>query len=171
MRKRQYIPLDLKYTEQNDEKESDFSYLSNPVPVCHNIVSTSQISTSTKWIDLQRVSRLLPNTRYDRKRFAAITIRIDNPTCTGLLFSSGKLVITGSVSMYACILAANTITQLLRISDPTSNFHLCSCVVQNIVAHVELGDKNAVDIEKFYQAYCAYATYQKSVFPGAVSHS
>jgi hypothetical protein len=28
-------------------------------------------------------------------RFAAITIRLENPRCTALLFTSGKLVITG----------------------------------------------------------------------------
>ena len=42
-----------------------------------------------------QLATLLPCSTYDRKRFAAITIRIDNPRCTALLFTSGKLVITG----------------------------------------------------------------------------
>jgi transcription initiation factor TFIID TATA-box-binding protein len=85
-----------------------------PVPVCHNIVSTSQIITSMKEIDLQRLASLFPFTSYDRKRFAAITIRLANPHCTCLLFGSGKLVITGSTSFHACIVASQTITEMLR---------------------------------------------------------
>ena len=69
-----------------------------PVPQCHNIVSTSQIVTSQASINLQRLADLYPFTTYDRKRFAAITIRLANPHCTCLLFGSGKLVITGSTS-------------------------------------------------------------------------
>jgi transcription initiation factor TFIID TATA-box-binding protein len=161
MRKRTYIPLD-------NSIEWDQEHENIPIPVCHNIVSTSQIECCSGWIDLHRVSLLLPNSRYDRKRFAAITIRIDNPTCTGLLFSSGKLVITGSVSMYACILAAHSISQLLRESDSSQNFRIVSCVVQNIVAHAEIPPNHKVDIDSFYRAYNEYATYQKSVFPGLV---
>jgi TATA-box binding protein (TBP) (component of TFIID and TFIIIB) len=138
------------------------------VPVCHNIVSTSQVQCAAGRIDLQRVALLLPNSRYDRKRFAAITIRIEDPTCTGLLFSSGKLVITGSVSMYACILAAHTISRLLRECDETQEFRVISCVVQNIVAHAEVPAGHNVDVEAFYRGYCEFATYQKSVFPGLV---
>ena len=85
-----------------------------PIPVCHNIVSTSQIITSMKEIDLQRLASLFPFTSYDRKRFAAITIRLANPHCTCLLFGSGKLVITGSTSFHACIVASQTITEMLR---------------------------------------------------------
>jgi hypothetical protein len=69
-----------------------------PIPQCHNIVSTSQILTSQSSINLQRLADLYPFTTYDRKRFAAITIRLANPHCTCLLFGSGKLVITGSTS-------------------------------------------------------------------------
>ena len=164
MRKRRYIPLDLSLVDDEDSEESaDF-----PVPVCHNIVSTSQIQCTSGHIDLQRVSLLLPNSRYDRKRFAAITIRISDPTCTGLLFSSGKLVITGSISMYACILAAHTISQLLRENDSSQDFQIISCVVQNIVAHAEVPPGKRVDVDSFYKAYCEYATYQKNVFPGLV---
>ena len=46
-------------------------------------------------IDLEFVYKSLPNSFYDRKRFAAITIRVTQPVCTGLLFTSGKLVVTG----------------------------------------------------------------------------
>lgn len=91
-----------------------------PIPLCHNIVSTSQIRFSLREIDLQRLASLFPFTSYDRKRFAAITIRLANPHCTCLLFGSGKLVITGSTSFHACIVASQTVTDMLREVNPRS---------------------------------------------------
>ena len=61
----------------------------------HNMVSTSILLSSEMPINLSLLAMLLPCSTYDRRRFAAITIRLDNPRCTALLFTSGKLVITG----------------------------------------------------------------------------
>lgn len=68
--------------------------------VVHNMVSTSIVHGSHMPINLSLLAMLLPCSTYDRRRFAAITIRIDNPRCTALLFTSGKLVITGVKSWY-----------------------------------------------------------------------
>ena len=100
------------------------SAASFPVPRCHNIVSTSQIMTSQASINLQRLADLFPFTTYDRKRFAAITIRLANPYCTCLLFGSGKLVITGSTSFSACIVASHEITRILRRASPRDTFEV-----------------------------------------------
>jgi TATA-box binding protein (TBP) (component of TFIID and TFIIIB) len=59
-----------------------------PLTTIHNLVGTCEILSSTMPIDLEHVSRCLPNSFYDRKRFAAITIRVTSPTCTALLFTS-----------------------------------------------------------------------------------
>jgi transcription initiation factor TFIID TATA-box-binding protein len=139
-----------------------------PIPRCHNIVSTSQIQTTLKEINLQRLASLFPFTSYDRKRFAAITIRLANPHCTCLLFGSGKLVITGSTSFHACLVASQTITQLLREVNPREQFGVISCVIQNIVAHVELKPGQQINLEGLYSKYCEHSTYQKSIFPGLV---
>lgn len=61
----------------------------------HNMVSTSILCCSEMPINLSLLAALLPCSTYDKRRFAAITIRLDNPRCTALLFTSGKLVITG----------------------------------------------------------------------------
>ena len=110
-----------------------------PMPQCHNIVSTSQINVTDcpGGIDLARIAHLYPFTSYDKKRFAAITIRLAHPHCTCLLFGSGKLVITGSTSYHACIVATQAVTQLLSDVYPLSYVAMSTCIVQNIVAHVE----------------------------------
>lgn len=76
---------DIRDWERGDESETKV----------HNMVSTSVVHSNRMPINLSHLAMLLPCSTYDRKRFAAITIRIDNPRCTALLFTSGKLVITG----------------------------------------------------------------------------
>ena len=110
MRKRKYVALEgenekgiesvLKRATESKKSDVCCAVMANgcPIPQCHNIVSTSQIITSQSSINLQRIADLHPFTTYDRKRFAAITIRLSDPHCTCLLFGSGKLVITGSTS-------------------------------------------------------------------------
>ena len=91
-----------------------------------------------------------------------------NPHCTCLLFGSGKLVITGSTSYYACILASLNITQLLRDAYPRMYVTVSSCVIQNIVAHVEFPAGTTIDLDGIYTRFCECTTYQRSVFPGLV---
>lgn len=160
MRKRKYVDLCLSASYKQNEL--------TPIPVCHNIVSTSQIVSSQKAIDLQRVATTFPFTSYDKKRFAAITIRLANPHCTCLLFGSGKLVITGCTSFYACILASHMVSRMLTEACPGDTFQVTSCVIQNIVAHVELPRGTSINLHGIYKRYCACATYQKAIFPGLV---
>jgi transcription initiation factor TFIID TATA-box-binding protein len=160
-------------TTTTDDQEEESNSITNvtevvPIPQCHNIVSTSQIQTTMEEINLQRLASLFPFTSYDRKRFAAITIRLAKPHCTCLLFGSGKLVITGSTSFHACLVASQTITQLLREVNPRDRFEVISCVIQNIVAHVELKPGQQINLEGLYSKYCEHSTYQKSIFPGLV---
>jgi hypothetical protein len=82
--------------EEEEEEEED----SIPLTTIHNLVGTCEIFSSVQPIDLEYVFRCLPNSYYNRQRFAAITIRVTEPVCTGLLFTSGKLVITGEYHLH-----------------------------------------------------------------------
>jgi len=66
-----------------------------PQSVVHNLVGTSMVEKRFRILDLRTISRLLPNCVYDQQKFAAITLRIHRPSCTVLLFTSGKMVLTG----------------------------------------------------------------------------
>jgi transcription initiation factor TFIID TATA-box-binding protein len=168
MRKRKYVSLCDESEYDIIELEKKYARKEFPVPQCHNIVSTSQILSSEKSINLQRIADLFPFTSYDRKRFAAITVRLANPHCTCLLFGSGKLVITGSTSFHACVVAAHEITRILRLANPRHWFEVGSCVIQNIVAHVELSPGTVIDLEGLYTTFCECSTYQRTIFPGLV---
>lgn len=131
-----------KYTKISQFTLGDALHTDVPSVQVHNIVSTTQICTDGPSIDLTTISKVFPFTFYDRTRFAAITIRVSDPDCTGLLFTSGKLVITGGTSWYECLLAAKHITLLVQSVLTTQKFWVGSCDIQNIVA------KTTVPIEK-----------------------
>ena len=140
-----------------------------PLPVVHNIVATSQIVSSVKHLDLERIQQLLPFSFYDKNKFAAITIRLSNPECTTLLFSSGKLVVTGGRTWYESVYSSLFIAWLLGECLPGESFRLARCEVQNMVAHVELPvGEGMLDIQAMYARLGLNCTYQRKMFPGLI---
>jgi transcription initiation factor TFIID TATA-box-binding protein len=162
MKKRKYTAL------QPDEGMPVDSADDTPVTLVDNIVGTAEIVCSTRPIDLQFVASSMPNSHYDRKRFAAITLRVCNPMCTALLFTSGKLVLTGTTTRSECLMAALELVSLLKQYMSGLDFFVKDMSIQNVVAHVELdlppGTK--LDISRMYSQHGEHCTYQKNMFPG-----
>ena len=138
-----------------------------PLTTIHNLVGTCEIASSVTPIDLEYVFKSLPNSFYDRKRFAAITIRVTEPVCTGLLFTSGKLVITGCKSLVECTLASLKIVRMLQRHLPTVTFLVRNAVVQNVVAHVVLPMQpgQRLNVDRLYEDFCCNCTFQPTMFP------
>lgn len=141
-----------------------------PAVEVDNIVSTCYISGTTEPINLELLSRVLPCSDYDRRRFAAITIRIDNPRCTSLLFTSGKLVVTGVKSWNEGLLSALAICRILNLHVPGVRYSVRNCVVQNIVAHsgVVMPAGHFLDLPGLYEDFRIDCTYQRNMFPGLI---
>ena len=137
-------------------------------PHAHNIVSTVHLSTDVTKINLECIAQCMPNSVYDKKRFAAITLRISNPKITALLFSSGKLVVTGSLSRQMAKRAVHNIVRMLRETRlfrfVRHNLH----TIQNIVCNVRLPKTVQIDLNALYQGHNTLCTYQPSIFPGLI---
>jgi transcription initiation factor TFIID TATA-box-binding protein len=165
MRKRKYSTLSPNETHAHVE--------GTPLPTVHNIVATSQIGSAGQGqapLDLNRIHEMLPFSFYDQHKFAAITVRLHQPDCTTLLFSSGKLVVTGCRTWYECVYASLFIARLLSECLPGRVFHLFACDVQNMVAHVEIpvGLGGALDLHAMYSQLALNCTYQRKMFPGLI---
>ena len=119
-------------------------------------------------INLQTISDCIPNTSYDKKKFAAITIRIANPKTTALLFSSGKLVVTGAVSMQMAVNAVRSIAYMLGTVMPTVEIIYNNHTIQNIVSNVQLTGVTSIDLDRFYKDHSTNCTFQSSIFPGLI---
>jgi len=160
MRKRKYCSLSTHQCQMQDD---------TPIPVIHNIVATSQLEGTIKTLDLHLIHSMLPFSFYDQNKFAAITVRIFNPECTTLLFSSGKLVVTGCRSWYESVYASMIMARLLNDCLPGHHFHLVSCDVQNMVAHVEIPlHQGFLDLQSMYMRLALNCTYQRKMFPGLI---
>ena len=119
-----------KYTEERDSRAEFFTedidmFIEHPqtdMPMAeiHNLVGTCKIKSSVMPLDLCHVSRLLHNAHFDKQKFAAITIRLHDPVCTVLLFTSGKLVLTGTKTFLECIYACMLVLKILRRGTPES---------------------------------------------------
>jgi transcription initiation factor TFIID TATA-box-binding protein len=136
----------------------------------HNLVGTSRILSSIPSIDLLSVSNLLPNSTFEKQKFAAITIRLGQPTCTVLLFTSGKMVLTGCKSLVDCILASRIVKNILEEGFPGLVFHVDPVKIQNIVGNalMPLAETEQLDLDLFYTNFNVYCTYQPNMFPGLI---
>lgn len=151
------------------EEEEAQLHGSAPVAQIHNLVGTSMIESSVSPLRLDIIARLLPSFQYDKQKFAAITIRLSQPYCTCLLFTSGKMVLTGCRSFLECVLASHEIVRLLRRNVVGCRFRLLSCVIQNIVANVDLALQDTVlNLDRIYSENNIFVTFQKSMFPGLI---
>ena len=141
-----------------------------PVAQIHNLVGTAQIMGGTNALDLFSISKLLQNNSYDKQKFAAITLRIQDPACTILLFTSGKMVLTGCRTFLQCISASHEVVKLLKLGVSGSHFQLKECHIQNIVGNVDLRltATQSMDLDLLHQTHSVYCTYQKNVFPGLI---
>jgi transcription initiation factor TFIID TATA-box-binding protein len=77
-----------------------------------NIIATSHIN---KTLDLAAVakSKLIENIRFNPEKFPGLIIKMDNPHAVILLFSSGKIVCTGTKNLEDASLAINSIKEKL----------------------------------------------------------
>lgn len=64
-----------------------------PDPVIHNMVATASLGMK---LDLKSIATRANNAEFNPKRFSAVVLRIRDPKTTAMVFSSGKMVLTGA---------------------------------------------------------------------------
>lgn len=64
-------------------------------PTLQNLVATANLNLS---LDLRKIAQWCRNAEYNPSRFSAVIMRIRDPRTTALIFSNGKIVITGAKS-------------------------------------------------------------------------
>lgn len=139
-------------------------------PVIHNLVGTCVLQASELPLNLRLISDVLPNSHFDKQKFAAITLRLATPACTVLLFTSGKMVLTGSKTYLDCRLAAKHVCLMLKQAFPGMQFSLAPINIQNIVGNVDLNlsEHQFVDLQQINNEHDIVCTYQKNMFPGLI---
>lgn len=101
-----------------------------------NIVASGAIADS---IDLAAVSEAIPACELNTKRFPGAVYRIDNPKIASLIFSSGKVVLTGIRHQEALDDGLKIITSSLRDAG-VGCYDEPQVAVTNIVCSYDIGE-------------------------------
>jgi transcription initiation factor TFIID TATA-box-binding protein len=84
----------MSHDEEDENVDLDM-HPSGIVPVLQNIVATVNLDCQ---LNLKDIALRARNAEYNPKRFAAVIMRIRDPKTTALIFSTGKIVVTGAKS-------------------------------------------------------------------------
>jgi len=127
-----------------------------------NIVATVITEIDVK-IDLNQINQRISNVEYNPDRFPGVIMRLENPHGTLLIFSSGKMVITGLRKITdANLVAQQAIEKIKNIGIKIKNPKI---TIQNIVATSSLNmnvDLNMLTI------IMDNVMYEPEVFPAAI---
>ena len=127
--------------------------------VIQNIVSTFETGHP---ISLKKLALHARNIEYNPRRFAAAVMRIREPKTTALIFSTGKLVITGSKSHESSYRACRRYARIIQkfgYQPSIKNFK-----IQNIVASFDF--EKIIRLDLFAITHPFSCNYEPELFPG-----
>ncbi|MCD6226833.1 MAG: TATA-box-binding protein [Candidatus Aenigmarchaeota archaeon] len=126
-----------------------------------NIVASATLNSR---VDLDKVVEHLEGTEYEPEQFPGIVYRFKDPKAATLIFSSGKIVCTGTRNIEDVNKVIKKLIRLLRETE-TANPKNPKIQIENIVASAQLKmdlnlDKIAFELEN--------SEYEPEQFPGLV---
>lgn len=131
-------------------------------PVIQNVVATTNLGVT---LDLKTIALQARNAEYNPKRFAAVIMRIREPKTTALIFSSGKIVVTGAKSEVESTKASRKYAKIVYKLGYT-NARFTEFTVQNIVASCDVNFP--VRLEGLARAHSDFCSYEPELFPGLI---
>jgi len=145
---------EIKEDEIKDEEGLDYKI--------ENVVATVVVEITEK-IDLNIIARKHTDVEYNPERFPGLVMRILKPKATILIFSTGKMVVTG---MRKASEAGRVVEKVLKnirkagikVSNP-------EITIQNIVASGDLHTNIDLNMAAIVMEY---AMYEPEVFPGLI---
>ena len=129
-----------------------------------DIVNVVASATIDQKLDLNDITKKFPDVEYHPEQFPGAVFRLKIPKTATLLFTSGKMVCTGSKSEEMAVKAVNTVVQKLRKGGIKIKKNAV-VTVQNIVSSINLGGK--VHLEKAARTL-PRSMYEPEQFPGLI---
>ena len=129
-----------------------------------DIVNVVASATIDQKLDLYKIQEKFPGVEYNPDQFPGAVFRINNPKTATLLFSTGKMVCTGSKSSELAVKAVNTVVAKLRKGGIKIKKDAV-VTVQNIVSSINLGGK--IHLEKAARTL-PRSMYEPEQFPGVI---
>ena len=146
--------------EKNKTEEYDFE--ANLDYKIENVVGTVVLEIKEK-IDLNIIARKHEDVEYNPERFPGLVMRITDPKATFLIFSTGKMVVTGLRRADEAGPGVKKVVKRIKkagieVSNP-------KITIQNIVASGDLHTNIDLNMAAIIMEY---AMYEPEVFPGLI---
>ena len=127
-----------------------------------NVVATVSVEITEK-INLTQIARKLIDVEYNPERFPGLIMRIEKPKATILIFSTGKMVVTGMRrAAEAERVVNNVIKNVKKAGIKLSNPKIS---IVNIVTSGDLHTRIDLDMMTIVMEY---VMYEPEVFPGLI---
>lgn len=132
-----------------------------PVPTIQNVVCTVNLECH---LDLPKINFRTRNSEYNPKRFCGIVMRLMQPRSTALIFSSGKIVVTGVRHEQNSVLAARKYARILQKIGFDVKFK--DFKIHNMVATCDL--RFPLRLENLHQIHGQFSRYEPELFPALI---
>ncbi|TFG01856.1 MAG: TATA-box-binding protein [Promethearchaeota archaeon] len=127
-----------------------------------NIVATVTLEIDKK-IDLVHVARKFIDSEYNPERFPGIVLRVPEPKATFLIFSTGKMVVTGSKTENKLKKAVTKVVKDLKSIDIKIEDYTIK--IENFVASGGLNKRIDLNLATIMMEY---SLYEPEIFPGLI---
>ncbi len=162
------IEDELVEEEEKEEKskgkevEGEYDYKTDLDYKIENVVATVVVEITEK-IDLNQIARRHADVEYNPERFPGLVMRIEKPRATILIFSTGKMVVTGLRQASEAERVVDKVVKNIRkagikVANP-------EITIQNIVASGDLHTNIDLNMAAIVMEY---AMYEPEVFPGLI---
>jgi len=128
------------------------------------IVNVVASATIDQKLDLNDIQAKFPDVEYNPEQFPGAVFRIKSPKTSTLLFSTGKMVCTGSKSEDMAKKAVDKVVKMLRKGGIKIKKNAVT-TIQNIVSSINLGGK--VHLERAARTL-PRSMYEPEQFPGVI---
>ncbi len=132
-----------------------------PIIEIVNVVASATIDQKLDLVDIQKK---FPAVEYRPELFPGAVFRLKNPKTSTLLFSTGKMVCTGSRSEELAIKAVNAVVAKLKKGGIKIKKNAV-ITIQNIVSSINLGGR--IHLEKAARTL-PRSMYEPEQFPGVI---
>ncbi|OYT58933.1 TATA-box-binding protein [Thermoplasmatales archaeon ex4484_30] len=127
-----------------------------------NIVASTAIA---KELDLNKIAKSLPSSKYDPDKFPGLIYHINKPKVAFLLFQSGRIVCTGAKTIEEVHKAIDILCKTLKKAG--QNIIEPEIEIQNIVASADFNTKINLS-ELSLSLGLENIEYEPEIFPGMV---
>lgn len=148
--------------KEGEELEVEYDFESDLDYKIENVVATVVVEITEK-IDLNQIARRHADVEYNPERFPGLVMRIEKPRATILIFSTGKMVVTGlRQAAEAPRVVEKVVKNIRKAGIKVSNPEI---TIQNIVASGDLHTNIDLNMAAIVMEY---AMYEPEVFPGLI---